>query len=139
MDRNVFHVKPPSDENSKFVLLVSRGSGPFGSAPPIVFGVDSLNLVTGPEEKPIAMQGLVKRDGDTVVVIQFPLDTPYLLVERHAVSLLTAIEAENAQQAEEEEFRIAFPNHPRFKGRPFSNEDEPDVIPVDVSHPGQYA
>lgn len=144
MERNVFHINPPTETQTEYVLLVSRGGTPFGGSPPIVFAVDGLSLLTGPDQKPIAMQGFLKQeDGTGKVVIQFPVDTQYLMVERSAVSMLTEIEAAKLQEADRAEFRAALPDY--GKQHRHSVEDmiggepeQPEALPVEVSHPGQY-
>lgn len=143
MERNVFHINPPTDDSTAYILLISRGSGPFGSAPPIVFAVDGLSLLASPDQKPLALQGFVKQeDGSGRVVIQFPVDTPYVMVERKAVSMLTEIEAMRLQDSDRAEVQAAFPERKSSHQDPLAPEggdEKIEAIPVEISHPGQYA
>jgi len=145
LERNVFHINPPQTDGTDYILLISRGSGPFGSAPPVVFAVDGLSLLTGPDQNPVAFQGFIKQeDGSGKIVIQFPVDTQYLMVERKAIVMLTEIEAIQQQKEDRAEVEAAFPEYAK-KGKSKGlldelggGDSEAVELPVEVSHPGSY-
>jgi hypothetical protein len=94
VDRNVFVIKPPSDTApTKYFVIVYRSGGPFGAGRPTVIGVDSL------VNQGTYYQGLA---GDEVVV-QFPSDVSYLLIQRSLVDAMTSVDAAKQQKEEDAE------------------------------------
>lgn len=100
MDKSVFVINAPKEEEAGgMALFVYRGA--YGSST-CVF-VDNIDYIysydqQGQGNSPIIVQGFV----GPKVVISFPFSTPYLLIERDKVSMLTSVEAAERQKAEED-------------------------------------
>lgn len=104
--RTVFAIQPPSDQDSKFVLIVSRGSSMFGGGGgSAAFAVDGVHAQIDPSNKAYAVRGFRDRGpgNANATVVEFPLGTPYIMVERSSLRLMTPIEAQQESIAEEKE------------------------------------
>ena len=112
-DKTVFVLVPPDpDSSGKYALLVSRGG--FGAQPVVLF-VD--RMIEG-EESYTAMLGKQK-------VASFPKPTPFLMLARAYMALMSPTEV--AQMHKDEETSVNAVLNP-----------EGPMIPVEVSHPGQF-
>jgi hypothetical protein len=89
-----------------------------------VFAVDKLDLLAEQTGKPIAWVGT---QGENTV-LQFPIDTPYILVERTAVRTLSPHEAAREQYLEER-------NMKKLYDKILGKEKE---VPAADARPGQY-
>lgn len=103
--RTVFAIIPPVDQESKFLLIVSRGSSMFGGGGSAAFAVDGVHAQIDPSNKAYAVRGFRDRGpgNANATVTEFPLGTPYIMVERSSVRLMTPQEAQQENLAEDAE------------------------------------
>lgn len=100
MDRNVFLIKPPAeDKPTKFLVIVYRSGGPFGAGRPTVIAVDKFQRIITDQGNVIGYEGSVAEE----VVIAFPADVSYMLIDRSLVSAITPLEAAQQQKIEDDE------------------------------------
>ena len=113
-DKTIFVLVPPApDAPGKYALLINRGG--FGSQPLVLF-VD--RLVEGKETYK-AMLGQRQ-------VAFFPKPTPFLLLDRAYMVLMSPLEVATMHKEEAAAVDAVM------------GQDEPPDIPVEISHPGTY-
>lgn len=106
--KSVFSIKPPEDEGSVFILLVSRGGSFLGGGAHCAFAVDYIVTETDPSGRAVSVKGWRRPTGDTnVLVTEFPVGVNYLLARRDTVRIMSMMEMAVEQKAEEEEVAAA--------------------------------
>jgi len=100
--RTVFNIRPPDDDGSKYVLLVSRGNSLLGGGSHCAFAVDGTDVMIDPQGKAYAIRGMrnIPPKGNRELVVEFPIGVSYLLTRRSDVRMLTSLEAAAEQAVE---------------------------------------
>lgn len=103
LKRTVFAIKPPEDQDSRYFLLVTRGSSPFGGGGSAAFAVDGVYVQNDTSGKGYSIRGFRNRGaGDAnATVVEFGISSSFILVERATIKLMTPEESA-AEQLEEE-------------------------------------
>lgn len=121
----VFIIDPPAD--GKYFLILQRSMSPMMHNSS-VFGVDNLDVLADGSGKPIAWVG-TKADQ---TVVQFPIDSNYVLVERGSVRSISPVEAAKENYSEERALKRVYE---RILGKDKKAEE---VTGLGTGLPGQY-
>lgn len=126
----MFLLRPPVDQDSKYILIVTRGPA-FMSSAQCGFAVDAVTTETDPSGRATAVRGYRQKDGGNVLVCEFPLGTPYLLAARETVSMMTPEEIELERLQDNEDMKAFYAKY----GVPAKDDDDDEE---DARPPMQY-
>ena len=125
MDKTIFLIKPPPpEEPGRYALVIYRPMSMMGGQPVIVF-IDRLHTVAGTHT------GFRGKE----VLVKFPVNMPYVMVDRRYTELMTPVEIALVHQMEEKAVRAIL--DPEGPPPPGVEEGLVEAL-APVLHTGQY-